>query len=54
MDIKLGKSGSIWLHQKGQRLSVVGEGLIFFLKSPMGFIVIHNLFQEYFFSQSAF
>ena len=55
MDIKLGKSGSIWLHQKGQQLSVVGEGLIFLsLKSPMGFIAIYNLFQEYFFNQSAF
>ena len=40
MDIKLGKSSGIWLHQKGQRLSVVGEGLIFFSKALWGFIVI--------------
>jgi len=50
MDIKLGKSSGIWLHQKGQQLSVVGEGFIFFLRALWVFIVIHNLFQEYFFN----
>ena len=50
----LSKSSGVWLHQKVQRLSVVGESLIFFLKALWGFIVIHNLFQEYFFNRSAF
>ena len=35
MDIKLGKSSGIWSHQKGEQLSVVGEGFIIFRK-PCG------------------
>ena len=47
-------SAKVAVAPKRPTMSVVGEGLIFFLKALLlFFVVIHNSFQGYFFSRSA-